>query len=177
LAGILCNRREDLPRIHSQLEAFFGPVAAETPVEEFRHSGYYAPEMGETLWRQFQVFSALRKPEELVGWKLWSNRIEGEWPKSERGGRGVNIDPGYLAPGKLVLASTKDHAHRVYLGQGIFGEITLRIKQRRFTTWEWSYPDYVQAAAFFDTAYQSYLADLKESDVRTLENDADRKGS
>jgi len=34
----------------------------------------------------------------------------------------VNIDPGYISLGKLVLASTKDHAHRLYLGEGVYGE-------------------------------------------------------
>jgi hypothetical protein len=43
---------------------------------------------------------------------------------------------------KLVLASTKDHGHRVYLGQGIYAEVTLQYRGGRFQPWPWTYPDY-----------------------------------
>ncbi len=40
--------------------------------------------------------------------------------------RPLNIDPSYLTLAKFVLATTKDAAHRLYLDNGIFGEITLK---------------------------------------------------
>ena len=43
---------------------------------------------------------------------------------------------------KVVLASTKDYSHRLYIGDGIFAEVTLRYQQRTFQAWEWTYPDY-----------------------------------
>ncbi len=57
--------------------------------------------------------------------------------------RRVNLDPGYLIASKLVLATTKDFAHRIYLGQGIYGEVTLNY--RRGQGWQphpWTYADY-----------------------------------
>jgi hypothetical protein len=57
----------------------------------------------------------------------------------------LNLDPGYLTAAKLVLASTKDHAHRLYLGQGIYGEVTLSYRQGHWQHREWTYPDYRRA--------------------------------
>ncbi|MFP6659163.1 MAG: DUF4416 family protein, partial [Pirellulales bacterium] len=66
--------------------------------------------------------------------------------------RPLNIDPGYLSRGKLVLASTKDHSHRIYLRDGIFAEATLYYKDRQWQSREWTFPDYRRADyhAFFE---------------------------
>jgi hypothetical protein len=61
----------------------------------------------------------------------------------------------------LVLASTKNHEQRIYLRSGIYAEVTMKIRQGRFCVWEWTYPDYAQASAFFDRMYQVYLHQLK----------------
>jgi hypothetical protein len=72
--------------------------------------------------------------------------------------RPVNIDPGYITAAKLVLASTKDHAHRIYLGQGIFAEITLMYRHGRWEAHEWTFPDYRRGDyhAFFTQARLLY---------------------
>ena len=44
-----------------------------------------------------------------------------------------------LSLGKLILATTKDQCHRVYLGRGIFAEVTLFYKQKTFNPWPWTY--------------------------------------
>jgi len=45
---------------------------------------------------------------------------------------------------KVVLATTKDFSHRVYIGSNMYAEVTLRysIKERQFTSCEYTYPDY-----------------------------------
>ena len=43
---------------------------------------------------------------------------------------------------KLVLASTKDHAHRIYLSRGIFAEVTLHYQHRGWRHHEWTFPNY-----------------------------------
>ena len=56
--------------------------------------------------------------------------------------RPINIDPGYVTPAKLVLATTKDRAHRIYLGRGIYAEVTLTYAKKAFQSMPWTYPDY-----------------------------------
>ena len=79
------------------------------------------------------------------------------------GKRRVNIDPGYISQSKLVLATTKDHSHRIYLGQGIFAEVTLRYYKGTFRAWEWTYPDYASPPyiAIFNHIRKLYKEQLK----------------
>lgn len=160
LAGVLAADQDLLSRAEQALTEDFGPPACRSEAVSFLHTPYYAAEMGEPLWRQFLVFERLRPAEELADWKLAANAMERGLGLNARGGRRVNLDPGYLAPGKLVLASTKNHEHRIYLRNGIYAEMTLRIRQHRFAAWPWTYPDYDAARPFFDAAYAAYLQAL-----------------
>lgn len=56
--------------------------------------------------------------------------------------RPLNIDPGYISEAKLVLATTKDRDHRIYLSGGIFAEVTLHFRAKQWTSSRWTYPDY-----------------------------------
>jgi hypothetical protein len=161
LAGILAPDEEWLARVRTRLEAEWGALAAVSVPGPFLQTEYYTPEMGAGLWRQFLVFQQLRPAEDLPDWKHATNAMEAELGNTPGGGRRVNIDPGYLAPGKLVLASTKDHEQRIYLRNGIYAEITLRVRAGKFSCWDWTYPDYAQASLFFDQAYQAYLQAMK----------------
>jgi hypothetical protein len=40
------------------------------------------------------------------------------------------------------LASTKDHAHRIYLNDGIYAEVTLAYRRGGWQAFPWTYPDY-----------------------------------
>ena len=76
----------------------------------------------------------------------------------------VNMDPGYLNLSKVVLASTKDHWHRLYVGRGIFEEITLSYRRMEggFCPMQWTYPDYrdPERIAFFHRLRERYQAQL-----------------
>ena len=76
--------------------------------------------------------------------------------------RPVNLDPGYVSSGKLVLATTKDQPHRVYLGRGIYAECTLRWRRGGFEPWEWTYPDYASEGhrEFFGRVRTAYRRKL-----------------
>jgi hypothetical protein len=167
LAGVLAADPGLLSRAEQALTGYFGPLASRSEAVPFTHSHYYAAEMGESLWRQFLVFERLRPAEELADWKLAANAMEQDLGLNAQGGRRVNLDPGYLAPGKLVLASTKNHEHRIYLRSGIYAEMTLRIRHRHFLAWPWTYPDYDAARPFFDTAYAAYLQALGPAALKT----------
>lgn len=131
--------------------ALFAPVEAalterlgkpdyESPVLPFEQTRYYEREMGSGLKRKFYAFTRLIDPAELGPLKRWTMALEERW--KQEGRRRVNIDPGYVSLAKLVLATTKDNVHRIYLGEGIFAEVTLYFKQGRFYPWPWTYPDY-----------------------------------
>lgn len=60
----------------------------------------------------------------------------------EKGRRRINLDPGYLDSAKIVLVSTKDFSHRIYLGNGIYGEVTLIYSGKNYQTLPYTYPDF-----------------------------------
>ncbi|MCC7086596.1 MAG: DUF4416 family protein [Pirellulales bacterium] len=128
-------------------EAAWGPVALASLAFDFCETDYYRTSMGEGLRKQFFVFDRPFDPADLADCKLQTNRWEAEYagrtnhPES----RPLNLDPGYLTLAKLVLASTKDHAHRIYLQQGIYAEITLKFRAGGWQPTEWTYPDYRRA--------------------------------
>lgn len=145
-----------------ELSQAYGPVDRVSPVWPFDFTSYYADEFGEHLLRQFVTFSELIDPARLPEIKLLTNALELELASG--GKRQVNIDPGYIDLSKLVLATTKNHQHRLYLGQGIYAEVTLRFTVGSFRPWEWTYPDYrtEQYVGFFNKVRQIYLQQLRD---------------
>ncbi|MFC2029156.1 DUF4416 family protein [Chloroflexota bacterium] len=123
-----------------ELSRLFGAVDSESELLPFDHTDYYAPEFGSGLQRQILSFEVLVEPSDLPAIKVQTNALESSL--AEGGHRRVNIDPGYVTLGKLVLASTKDHAHRIYLQDGVYAEGTLTFQRGRFRSWPWTYPDY-----------------------------------
>lgn len=111
---------------------------------DFTETAYYEPTMGSNLQKQFLAFEQLIDPCELAVIKRRTNEWEAEYAALGRHpeARPLNLDPGYITAAKLVLASTKDHAHRIYLQDGIYAEVTLAYRHRRWQPMEWTYPDY-----------------------------------
>ncbi len=122
----------------------WGPVLFESPVFAFTETDYYRPTMGADLKKVFFAFQQLICPERLVEIKLQTNQWEEDYAaaRSSDEPRPLNLDPGYLTLGKLVLASTKDFAHRIYLSQGIYAEVTLQYKHHAWRPYEYTFADY-----------------------------------
>lgn len=123
----------------------FGPIALASDVFPFETTGYYEREMGPGLKKVLLAFERLIDPERLAEIKHKTNAWEAQYRREHPGpeARPLNLDPGYLTEAKLVLATTKDRDHRVYLGRGIYGEVTLYYQ--RGHGWQarpWTYPDY-----------------------------------
>lgn len=158
--GILTAQLSLLPKVNSLLEERLGPIDIESEILDFDYTRYYEEEMGPELKRHFLGFRGLVHSEALVEVKLITNQME--QAMSEQGKRLVNLDPGYLTAAKVVLASTKDYAHRIHLGNGIYGEVTLIYHGKRFQTLPWTYPDYRSEAyhGFFKRARTAYLAQI-----------------
>ncbi|MGD9722816.1 MAG: DUF4416 family protein [Pirellulales bacterium] len=151
---------EALDWAQSRASEAWGPVALASPRFEFHETEYYAPTMGAGLQKCFWAFERPADPGLLEDWKLEANAWESEYANKSAHAepRPLNLDPGYLTPAKLVLASTKDHAHRIYLARGIFAEVTLYYKERRWQHRDWTFPDYRRAdyQQFFETC-REYL--------------------
>lgn len=123
----------------------WGPIALRGGPYPFADTSYYAATMGTDLQKVFFAFERLIDPADLPSLKWTTNRWEEEYATLgwHREARPLNLDPGYLTPAKLVLASTKDYAHRIYLGCGIYAEITLRYsRQQGWQPLQYTFPDY-----------------------------------
>lgn len=142
----------------SQCESRYGPLSLLSELFDFTETDYYVSTMGDQLKKQFLAFEQLIDPAELAAIKCQTNAWEamyaanGQHPEP----RPLNLDPGYITPAKLVLASTKDHAHRIYLRDGIYAEITLTWRQRKWQPMEWTYPDYRR------DDYQQFFTECRE---------------
>jgi hypothetical protein len=139
----------------------YGPIDSASVPVDWTVSTYYRDEMGPGIRRQFLSFERLIAADELAAVKLATNDLEASWRTAA--GRQVNIDPGYVAVTKLVLASTKDAAHRIYLGRGIYAEVTLLFSNGSFQPHAHTYPDYGPpwAVAFFNGVRATYLEQLR----------------
>lgn len=122
------------------LEREFGPVAERLSFVPYAETKYYEGEMGGGLARGFYAFVNPFDPGGLADVKLKTNALEAELSGGDP--RKVNLDPGALDLGKLVLPSCKEAAHRVYLGRGVHAEIEYRFIGGTFTPLDWTYPDY-----------------------------------
>ncbi len=142
--GVLTTVPCLLPTVYAELRQRLGPIDFTSELMPFTSTTYYETEMGPNIQRQFISFERLVDAGTLAEMKLFTNTVERMFALKKPNGeaRRVNLDAGYLCLAKLVLASTKDHAHRLYLRDGIYAEITLRFYRKTFQPWEWSYPDY-----------------------------------
>ena len=107
----------------------------------FDRTHYYEKEMGPGLRRIFVSYANPVDRESLIAIKLYAHQVETTF--SSEGRRRVNIDPGYISLENLVLATFKGYSHRIYLGQGVFAEVTLIFEKGSFRPLQWTYPDYV----------------------------------
>lgn len=155
----------DIPlrEVETTLEHTYGSIVLRSPSLPFTQTTYYEHEMGKQLSRLYVAFAACIPMDHLARIKHTTNRFETFW-STTRGQRRVNLDPGYLDMAKVVLATTKDHSHRLYIGDGIFAEVTLRYKHKTFQPWEWTYPDYrlPTTLAFFQELRDLYRLQLRD---------------
>lgn len=160
--GLIRNDEIDAAEVESVLRTHFGDVEMRFGPHRFdTYTRFYCREMGEPLWRHFFAFEGVVDADILVRAKSVTNELERRWLRGAR--RCVNLDPGYIHPARLVLASCKDFAHRIYLGGGIYAEVTLLWRRGTWQALEWTFPDFASGAYFdfFTQLRQRYLQSLK----------------
>ncbi len=138
----------------------WGDLALRSESFEFTETSFYERTMGANLKKTFLAFARLIDADELASIKRLTNQWELEYAQQSdhEESRPLNLDPGYITEAKLVLATTKDRDHRIYLGDGIYAEITLYYHHGNWTARDWTYPDYRRADFHqFFTTCREYL--------------------
>ena len=165
-AGILASEAECLAAAESGLSSEYGPIDLRSPVIPFTFTDYYRRETGGNIVRMFLSFERLIDAGQLPEIKRRTNALEDDFAAAGRGvKRPVNLDPGYVEHSKVVLASTKNFYHRMYLGRGIFGEVTMHFRNNTWEFFPWTYPDYQSSE------YQKFFLELRRlyrAQLRTM---------
>ena len=145
ICGMISANCDFFEESQGRLVRRYGAVDVASDSMPFDFTHYYDDQMGGGLHRQFVAFERLIDPSDLAGIKLATNGLEDEFSAAAAPGaakRPVNLDPGYIAPSKLVLASMKDFSHRIYLANGVYAEITLQYHHGCWDSLPWTFPDY-----------------------------------
>ena len=163
ISSLFSPEKDLIDRVIGDLEKSFGPVDCIGPECFFDRTKYYAREMGWPLHRRFISFDKLVRPDHLPDIKLKTMGIEGEYLRN--GKRRVNIDPGYISPERLILATGKNYVHRVYLSQGIYADLTLVFQRGSFRPLQWTYPDYAEEGtiSLFNEIREQYMKQLRRT--------------
>jgi len=162
--GFILKDRRLLEPVVVELAQKIGPVDFVSPWFPFDFTNYYEKEMGSLLARRMVAFKPLIQQPELVDIKLITNKLETKHSKT--GKRKVNIDPGYLLLERFVLATGKNFTHRIFIGKGIYADLTLIYTNGTYQSLPWTYPDYAQAniQGFLKKVREKYKIDLKDID-------------
>jgi hypothetical protein len=159
---VLYSDEAYLSRALALLTDAFGPVDLASDAYPFSHvySTYYDEELGGRAVRRLYSFETCLDPSGLADIKLLTASFENRL--SSEGKRRVNLDPGFIGPGRLVLASTKNAGHRIPLSGGIYAELTLFYARSQWNAFPWTYLD------FQSDAVQKFLIEVRRLYIRRL---------
>jgi len=166
--GLFLQEKDLIRPVVEDLRAILGDLDQASAWFAFDFTSYYAPEMGEPLFRRVITFKGLIGQHTLASVKRQTNAIEANYARS--GKRRVNIDPGYMLAERFVLATGKNFTHRIYIGGGIYADLTLIFQKGAFRTLPWTYPDYAdkRLQAFLISVRNRYLSEVKNDDTFTI---------
>lgn len=144
IVGILACDASVLEGVRGRLTEAYGATDFVSEVYPFDKTEYYVSEAGAEMVRQFMAFENLIHPGRLADIKHATNEMEKELAETLETSypRPVNLDPGYVEPSKLVLASTKNFAHRIYIGEQMYAEVTLTYNHGVWESFPFTFPDF-----------------------------------
>jgi hypothetical protein len=164
IIGVIYHNKEIL---HSAIEILtekFGEIDAVSDEFSFskEFSSYYDEEIGGEGLRRIYSFHSLVDPSRQAEIKEFTNSIEAEF--SKEGNRKINLDPGFINHGRLMLATTKPQGFRIPLSNGIYTELTLFYARGAWHKLPWSYRDYQSplVQSFITEVRKVYLSQRKE---------------
>lgn len=165
IVGLLAADEDCLAQAIQRLTAEWGPIDLSSPVWPFTQTHYYDQEIGTRILRQFVSMDQLIHPGDLAQIKHQANALEQDMAQAlaYTVPRPINLDPGYIEPSKLVLASTKNFAHRIYIGKNMYAEVTLMVDKGQWCALRYTFPDYRQSHyyAFFEQVRQRLRSQLR----------------
>ena len=157
IIGILAANETALAAAVKAISKSFGAIDLASDVWPFTQTDYYKDELGPNALRQFVSIENLIDPGKLAQIKHDTNSLEQQLADSLKLSlpRPVNLDPGFIEPSKLILASTKNFSHRIYIGNKMFAEVTLMYEKGNWRHFEYTFPDYRQSC------YQNFLTKVR----------------
>ncbi len=165
IIGVIYHDEEVLKKGLELLRAEFGET--EDECEEFsfskEFSEYYDGELGGEGLRRIYSFKELVDPSRQAEIKTKTNEFEKML--SEDGNRRINLDPGFINHGRLMLATTKKAGFRIPLADGIYTELTLFYAKGQWQKLPWSYRDYQseRVQEFLTRVRNVYLKQRREN--------------
>ncbi|MDA2918949.1 DUF4416 family protein [Desulfobacterota bacterium AH_259_B03_O07] len=163
--GLILSKHSPYEQCILKLEERIGRADFISEKFPFQYTNYYRKEMGNDLSRIIISYKQLIKRDQLVKIKIIAVELEHEF--LFKGKRKINIDPGYIAPEHLILATGKGYSHRPYLGKGVYADLTLVYSNREFKSLEWTYPDYRtdKMKELFKGLREKYMLQLAEEEI------------
>ena len=147
----------------AELSQRYGKIDFMSACIPFTMTEYYQAEMGEGLMRRLIAFADLLDPERFPEVKRYTDKLEVRYTTSE-GNRTINLDPGYMTLYQFIPATNKRFAHRIYLRNGVYADLTLIYKNKSFQSLAWTYPDYgsMQIIELLNRLRERYQKQLQE---------------
>ncbi|MEN6578015.1 MAG: DUF4416 family protein [Phycisphaerales bacterium] len=166
IVGILASDERCLAAAREAVLGALGPADLFSEVWAFDQTDYYADELGPRVLRQFVSIEQLIDPGDLANIKHRTNEIEQQLAAvlAMPFPRPVNLDPGVIEPSKLILASTKNFAHRIYIGRKMYAEVTLVFDKGQWRLLPYTFPDYKRAEyhEFFSMVRSRLVEQLRQ---------------
>ncbi len=159
--GALFSSEELLEKAFSEVESKFSSIDLKSNNYLFDVTDYYDKEMGIPIYRKIFSVTELLSPAFLPDAKLLSNEIEDIL--CINGKRKVNLDIGYIDFNKVVLASAKYCANKIYMGKGIYADPAIHYSKGKFKPYPWAFMDF-KDSRYYDFIFQirmKYKSQLK----------------
>ena len=163
IIGVIYNDPDIKDRATALLVEKFGEI--EDVCEQFsfsrEFSTYYDEELGGEGLRLIYSFKTTVDASEQAEIKEFTNELERRFSDGNK--RRINLDPGFINHGRLMLATTKNAGFRIPLKRGIYTELTLFFARGEWHALPWSYRDYQSKRVqdFLTTVRKKYLDQRK----------------
>ncbi|UCE41873.1 MAG: DUF4416 family protein [Candidatus Aminicenantes bacterium] len=169
ICGIISSDERTFLRAEERLAQLYGDVDSKSSLFFFDFTDYYEKQMGKNLKRKFLSFKILIEAERISAIKHETNRLEEEIREEFKASRRiVNLDPGFLTPASLIMATAKDFSHRIPLQNGIYAHLEFLFGKDEVRTLDWTYPDFKHKdyQEYFLDVRRLYLSQLKEETIK-----------